>query len=38
MDVSRCAQSTWFISVGIFFRGFRRQSSTHWRGGEDGAA
>jgi hypothetical protein len=25
MDVSRRAQSTWIISVGIFFHGFRRE-------------
>jgi len=32
MDVSRCAQSTWFIRVGIFFRSFRRETPNHWRG------
>jgi len=31
MDVSRCAQSTWFIRVGIFFRSFRRETPNHWR-------
>src|SRR5258705_10727558 len=31
MDVSRCAQSTWFIRVGIFFRSFRRDPPNHWR-------